>query len=114
LFGLVLTILFLPFFLLTLRLTGKRLVIVFLTIPRVSPHPTLPQATVYFLRVWFQSILSLIASAVITTETSLAIRSLRERHNVGKIIADELFPSPIKDLGLIHYLHPEARTKPAA
>jgi hypothetical protein len=113
LFGLIPTIFFLPPILLALRLTRKRLIIVFLTIPRVSPRPTLLQAAVYFSRVWFQGILSLIASAVITTETSLAIRSLKERYTVGKIIAEELFPSPIKNLGLTHYLHPEARTKPA-
>jgi hypothetical protein len=111
LFGLVPTILVLPSILLTLRLTRKRLIIVFLTIPRVSPHPTLAQALVYFLRVLFQSILSLIASSVITTETSHAIRSLKERHNVGKIITDELFPSPIKNLGLTHYLHPDTQIK---
>ncbi len=114
LFGLTSTILFLPAILLALRLTRKRLVIVFLTTARMGAHPTLVAAAVYFSRVWFQRMLSLVATSVIPTETSLAIRSLKDRHTVGSIIADELFPSPIKDLGLIHYLHPDARTKSAA
>lgn len=104
LFGLVPTILFLPAILLTLRFTRKRLVVVFLTVPHVSSRPTLVQAAHYFARVWFQRVLSLLSTSVISAETSLAVRSMKDRRTAGKIIADELFPSPIKDLGLTHYL----------
>jgi hypothetical protein len=104
LFGLLPTILFFPALLLSLRLTRKRLVIVFLTVPHVSARPTLAQAVHYFARVWFQSMLAAIATSVISTETSLAIRSLKDRHTVGKILEDELFPSPIKNLGLANML----------
>lgn len=105
---LLITAVFTPILLGILRLTGKRTVIVFLTTPSLSSHPKLAQAVLYFLRMASRRTLSALASVAITSETSRAVRSLKERREVGKIITDTLFPSPTHALGLASILesHP--------
>lgn len=116
----------------SLRLTGKHTMIVFLTIPKLSVQPTLGQTIRYFTQFAIFVVSTAFASKTIVGEKSFAhklmrltgkktilaipmtFRTLRERKIAGRIFSEELFPSPIKNLGLVHYLHPEARVKPAA
>lgn len=132
LFGRFWTDLFTLLLLGPLRLTGKHTMIVFLTTPKLSVQPTIGQTIRYFIRFALFTLLTALASKTIVGEkpfahklmrltgkrTILAIpmtfRTLKERRIEGNILSEELFPSPIKNLGLVHYLHPDARTNPAA
>ncbi|MCX6791989.1 MAG: hypothetical protein NT149_03045 [Candidatus Gottesmanbacteria bacterium] len=132
LFGRFWTDFFTLFLIGSLRITGKHTMMVFLTTPKLSVQPTLLQTIRYFIRFALYALYTTLATKTVVGEKLLAhklmrltgkktilaipmtFRSLNERRIAGKIFNEELFPSPIKNLGLTHYLHPDARTKPAA
>ena len=64
LFGRFLTGLFTPILILALRLTGKRITIMFLTRPRISPYPTVGQTITYYSRYAIQKILRALAHTI--------------------------------------------------
>lgn len=116
----------------TLRITGKHTMIVFLTTPKLTLQPTLVQTFRYFIRFGLLGVLTTMATKAVVGEKPFAgklvhmtgkktvltipmtFRSMKERKIAGKLISEELFPSPTHNLGLTHYLHPDAGTKPAA
>ncbi len=99
LFGAYSTILIMPILLALLLLSGKRTVLAFLTMPTLSTRPTIAKAILYILRVTYRRILSLLSTVVIEPKP---IRTYKERHIAGKLFVEELFPSPVRDLGLQH------------
>lgn len=131
LFGNVWTAIFTPPLLTALRFSGKRVLLIMINAPKSSIYPTLKQTFAYWLSILYRCVLTVLSTTTIVSEKPLAktlrrrtgkrsvvvlpmtFRSLKERKIAGNILREELFPSPIKDLGLIHYLHPDARTKPA-
>jgi hypothetical protein len=67
--------------LLSLRLTGKQITIVFLTTPKIPSQPSIMQALVYFLRCFMQTILR-----------ALVHKTISGKQFKGKIVKDMLFP----------------------
>ncbi len=107
----------------SLRITRKRTIIVFLTTPKLSVQPTVLQTIRYFIRFGILALLAVLATQAVVGEKSFAgklikntgkktiltipmtFRSMKERKITGKILGEELFPSPTHNLGLTHYLH---------
>ena len=94
-----------------LRLMGKQITIIFLTTPKLSPQPTLGHTIQYFLRYALLAILNTLSQQTVGGDKKIArilipltFRSLKERRLAGKIVTEELFPSPTHNLGLAHYL----------
>ncbi len=104
LFGRPGTILLLIPLLLTLRLGGKRVVMVFLTQPSLSTHPRIFPAVKYFLRVMFRWLIKMLTTAAIDVSQTRATRSIKERNATAQLIAEALFPSPTANLGLQSFL----------
>lgn len=122
LFGRFWTSLITPVLILVLRLSGKQVMTVFLTTPKLSALPTIAQTIRYFMRFGLNTILSIISGRTITGEKTLThklirltgkktiitipmtFRSLKERHQAGHILSEHLFPSPTENLGLSHLL----------
>jgi hypothetical protein len=119
LFGRFWTGLFTPFLIIAFRISGKHVTIISITTPKISTQPTVVQTAVYFLRFTLLIIFSVIANQMNVGEKPIAhklerltgkktiitipmsFRSIKERHAAGQIIADELFPSPTHNLGLL-------------
>jgi len=122
LFGRFWTSLIMPALILLLRLSGKKVMTVFLTTPKLSAQPTIVQTIRYFMRFGLNTILTAISGRTITGEKTLThklmrltgkktivtipmtFRSLKERHQAGHILGGQLFPSPTENLGLSHLL----------
>jgi len=122
LFGKFWTTLITPLLLLVLRLSGKRTLIVMLTTPKSPLYPTVKQTLAFWVSFLYQSLLAIVATTVIVGEKPLAktisrrigkqsvivlpmtFRTLKERRTAGNIFYEELFPSPIKNLGLASML----------
>ncbi len=107
LFGRFWTSLCMPLLLVLLRLTGKQITILFLTTPKLSSQPTIGQTLRYFMRRAILVVLRWLATQTVGGEKStssilipMTFRSLKERRIAGKIIHEELFPSPTHNLGL--------------
>jgi hypothetical protein len=114
------------------RLTGKHVTTILLAIPKLPAQPTIVQTIRYFMQFALLIIVTILTHIPVVGEHTFArklmqltrkktiitvpmtFRTLKERKTAGNILKEELFPSPIKNLGLTHYLHPDAGTKPAA
>lgn len=86
LFGRFWTDLVTPVLIAILRLCGKRVITVFLRARKMPIH----------------TIIAALATRTLTIPRKF--RSRKERRVVGNKLYEELFPSPIKNLGLAHYL----------
>jgi hypothetical protein len=122
LFGRFWTNAFTPGLILMLRLSGKQVVTIFLTTPRLSAQPTLEQTCQYFLQFSLISAMTALTSITVVGEKSFAhkltrltgkkgiltipmtFRTLKERRHAGQILNENLFPSPTQNLGLSHLL----------
>lgn len=114
------------FLITSLRITGKHTMIVFLTTPKLSVQPTIVQTIRYFIRYGILVLLATLTTHAVVGEKSFAgklrhstgkrtiltipmtFRSLKERKIAGKILGDELFPSPTHNLGLANMLKKES------
>jgi hypothetical protein len=110
----------------SLRITGKQTMVAFLTTPKLPVQPTIVEAIRYFIRFGLFALFTTLATRTVVGEKSfasklmqltgkktiltipMAFRSMKERKIAGKIMGEELFPSPTQNLGLIHYLHTDA------
>lgn len=122
LFGRFWTDLVTPGLILLLRLSGKQVMTVCLTTPKLSVQPTVGQTCRYFLRFALTSAITTLTSIAVAGEKSfahkllrvsgkytiftipMAFRSLRERRHAGQLLSERLFPSPTHNLGLSHLL----------